>query len=120
MVLHDANKGVVARPPVKTLVARRPSPLFSLGQIADDSCETPPPFGFGMTAEELEALIASKPLAQQLAADPDLPILPEHGEIGNGRRGNNVTSTPRGNSASYWVRRLKRDRPDIADALARG
>jgi hypothetical protein len=43
--------------------------------------------------------------------------LPEHGEIGRGHnRGNNVTSgSRRGNSPSYAIRRLKRDRPDLAE-----
>jgi hypothetical protein len=36
-----------------------------------------------------------------LAADPEVKALPQHGEIGNGRRGDNVTSTNRGNNCSY-------------------
>lgn len=67
--------------------------------------------------EEVERLIAAKPLAQELAADPAVKPAPAHGEVGNGRRGDNVTSTQKGNSASYLVRRLKRDAPDVDYAL---
>ena len=58
--------------------------------------------------------------AQELAGDPDLPILPNNGEIGNGRSFDNIKATQGGTSASYRVRRLKRDFPEIAKALARG
>ena len=47
-------------------------------------------------------------LAQEVLDEP----LAEHGEIGNGRdesRGDNITSTPRGTSPSYILRRLARD-----------
>jgi hypothetical protein len=65
-----------------------------------------------------------KRLARDLAADPDVPPSLTHAEAGaKGGRGkkasDNITSF-RGTSADYLVRRLKRDRPDIADALARG
>jgi len=47
--------------------------------------------------------------------------LSKHGEVGNGRsRGDNITSTDRGTQADYTIRRLKRDRPDLADAVIRG
>jgi hypothetical protein len=70
----------------------------------------------GQTAKQLRHR-----LAQVLAADPTETALPAHGEIGRGRnRGDNVTSNERGNQAAYLVRRLKRDAPAIAEALARG
>ncbi len=48
-----------------------------------------------------------------------MTALAKVGEIGNGRSRDGVTpSTDRG--ASYLVRRLKRDAPEIALALARG
>ena len=86
-------------------------------------CSAPSPYGLGRDPAEIDALIKeSKRQSQELAADPEVTALPEHGEIGRGRnRGNNVTANyQRGNNASYRVRRLKRDRPDIAEALARG
>lgn len=50
--------------------------------------------------------------------------LAAHGEIGNGRadesRGDNVTSTDRGNSQPYLLRRLARDRPDILERVQSG
>jgi hypothetical protein len=59
--------------------------------------------------------------AQQLAADPAVKPAPAHGEIGRGRnRDDNVNSNQGGNSASYLVRRLKRDAPEIAPAQGRG
>lgn len=45
---------------------------------------------------------------------------PRNGEIGNGRRCDNVTPTDRGNSAKYLLRRLQRDRPDLVQKVARG
>jgi hypothetical protein len=46
------------------------------------------------------------------------PELVAHGEIGNGRSSfDNVKATASGsggNSESYTIRRLKRDRPDLA------
>jgi hypothetical protein len=64
----------------------------------------------------------AQPLAQQLAADPGVKPAPESGEIGRGRnRCNKVTpNEDRGNTAAYLVRRLKRDAPEMAQALARG
>lgn len=83
-------------------------------------CQAPPPYGFGCSAEEVELIISRKPV-HELAADPNVTALAEHGEIGHGRsRGDIVTSTARGNEATYLVRRLKRDAPEIAEALARG
>ena len=67
---------------------------------------------------------ASWNLAQDLAADPDVPPLATHVEAGaKGGRGNkagdNVTSF-QGNNASYLVRRLKRDYPEIEKRLRLG
>src|SRR5262245_22904733 len=65
-----------------------------------------------------EALIAAKPLAQRLAADPEVGPLNGHG----GERTEQVDNVnlKGGNQASYLVRRLKRDRPDLARKLANG
>jgi hypothetical protein len=55
-----------------------------------------------MSAAEVQALIDSKPLAQQVAADPEVKAASKHGKIGNGRiRSDVVTSTQRSNGAYY-------------------
>lgn len=56
-------------------------------------------------------------LAQDLAADPTVMPAPDH--VGRGHRSDNITPN-RGTDAAYLVRRLKRDHPEIAEALARG
>ena len=49
------------------------------------------------------------------------PEAPKHGEVGRGRdRGDNITSKDRGTSESYTVRRLKRDRPELAEKVIQG
>jgi hypothetical protein len=61
------------------------------------------------------------PLAEAIAKVEAMPELPEHGEIGKGRvRGDNVTSTERGNATEYTLRRLKRDAPELLEAIKRG
>jgi hypothetical protein len=56
----------------------------------------------------------------------DIAPVARHGEIGNGRvdndesRGDNVTSTQRGNDESYLIARLKRDDPDLATEVVEG
>jgi hypothetical protein len=66
-----------------------------------------------------------KERAKDLAADPEVKPLAEHGnqegENNSRNRDANGKSVPTGsNSATYLVRRLKRDAPDVAKALARG
>jgi hypothetical protein len=59
--------------------------------------------------------------AQQLAADPGVKALAEPDTTNRHNRSvDNINARPTGTSADYLVRRLKRDRPDIAEALARG
>jgi hypothetical protein len=64
-----------------------------------------------------------KPKAQRLAADPSVTPSPANGEIGRGRNSCDYV-TPKekhgSNGAEYLIRRLKRDAPAIAEALARG
>jgi hypothetical protein len=71
-------------------------------------------------ADEIERIVEAKPLAQELAADPEVKPYAAHGEVGNGRRGDISTSTRGSNKAEYLVRRLKRDAPAIAEKLANG
>lgn len=57
----------------------------------------------------------------QSIAQAGVEPMAEHGELGNGRsRVDDVNSTQGGNSAQYLVRRLKRDRPDLVERLAKG
>lgn len=62
-------------------------------------------------------------LAEAVKAAKERPLA-EHGEIGNGRneysRGNNVTSTRRGNDTDYTLRRLARDAPELLDKIQSG
>ena len=55
------------------------------------------------------------------AALPEIAPLPAHGEIGGGHtRGDNITSTERGTSQAYLLRRLQRDRPDLLEQVKTG
>lgn len=100
-------------------------------------CAEPPPFGFGCSAEEVEALVAAKPLGQRLAADEEVAALTDHGGAREGAGRKPADLQPSGqneenqvangklksdgtNAASYLVRRLKRDAPKVAEALAQG
>src|SRR4051812_29948365 len=66
----------------------------------------------------VHAIEAARSVKERMAEAPELA---DHGEIGRGRnRGDNVTSTERGNTADYLAARIKRDRPDIAEAVERG
>lgn len=87
-----------------------------------DFCREPQPLGLGRGPEEIEQVIKERmerQTAKALAADPEVKPAAEHG----GKREEEEDSigilTP-GNSATYLVRRLKRDSPEIAEALARG
>jgi hypothetical protein len=62
---------------------------------------------------------ATRTKAQQMAADQTVKAAPKHGGDRT-KQGDYVTLNGRRNDASYLVRRLKRDRPDIAEALAQG
>lgn len=83
-------------------------------------CEEPPPYGFGCSADEVDVLIEAKPLAQRLAADPKVKPLADVGPPTKDEMGQSLQGKDYGNGASYIVRRLKRDAPEIAQALARG
>jgi hypothetical protein len=77
---------------------------------------------FGQGWAKLLAIV--RPIDPQAADELAMiaaPEMPEWGEVGNGRsRGDDVTSTDRGNSSSYLAARLKRDHPAIAAAVERG
>jgi hypothetical protein len=74
-----------------------------------------------MTASEVQALVDEKPRAQLLAADNEVKPLAEANTTNQHNRGvDNINGRPDGTSTEYLVRRLKRDAPAIAEALARG
>lgn len=52
--------------------------------------------------------------------DAEIGALSKNGEIGNGRSFDNVKATMGGNDPVYALRRLKRDRPDLAQRVIVG
>ena len=66
--------------------------------------------------ESVRLTLAERTVDRAIVVEP----LPEHGAIGNGRRVDNINSTPGGTSADYLTARIKRDRPDIAERMQRG
>lgn len=95
-----------------------------------DFCKARRPHGLERAPEEIEAIISegiAKRAAQALAADPQEEALSGQGEHQGANQYSTKAlslqgkdSTEGGNSASYIVRRLKRDAPQVAEALARG
>ncbi len=97
--------------------------------------EAPYPVGCGMKPEKLEALLhvehryeADTDFAERMASlrgavklmlDGELPMLPKHGEIGNGRL-RNTKSKSDTDDAEYALRRLKRDNPELAERVMAG
>lgn len=68
--------------------------------------------------DEVTPLRAVQDAVSQARSNP----LSNYGEIGNGRqsRGDNVTSTLRGNDQTYTLRRLARDNPELLDRVESG
>jgi len=84
----------------------------------------------GKTIKEVEQIVggvkvlAASGIDRKVSASEAIaaaPKLAKHGEVGNGRRGDNVTSKPeRGNRQSYLAARLRRDHPEIAKKVEQG
>jgi hypothetical protein len=78
--------------------------------------------GLGFKRQEIERRLT----AQEMAADSTVPPMLKHGADQSSRKAKErhavVMSFPGSgsNSVAYIVRRLKRDAPEIAEALARG
>lgn len=71
----------------------------------------------------LGAPLGEATMAQRMAADPDVKPLDDNGGDRKTEEGRSVlqrNTDSRGNDNSYLVRRLKRDAPKVAEALARG
>lgn len=103
-------------------------------QSLKDFAITAPPFGLGFDPDIVVALLEEtrelvlgaslrqyRPSAQELAGDKTVEAMPKHGgdrKSEESRLYNNLDD--RGTSAAYLVKRLKRDAPEVAAALARG
>lgn len=72
---------------------------------------------------EQEQPTEAVPLELAIKAAKAQPLA-AHGEIGNGRadesRGDNITSTERGTSQTYLLRRLARDAPEVLERVKSG
>lgn len=93
----------------------------------EELCEAPPPFGFGMSASAIDDMLEARRQrqAQEIAADPKvLPLKPANtAGPGRGKKTpDKIRGLPEkyGTDQTYLVRRLKRDAPEIAAALANG
>jgi hypothetical protein len=76
--------------------------------------------GLESSIDDLLVYCRKRPEVERLIR-AELPALTEHGEIGGGHsRGDNITSGARGTSPTYALRRLKRDRPDLAERVVNG
>ena len=76
--------------------------------------------GLGTTIDDLKAFCRKREDVRQLI-DAAVGAMPQHGEIGGGHtRPDNVRSAAFGNNPTYALKRLKRDRPDLADKVVRG
>lgn len=92
----------------------------------EDFCLDSRPDGLGLSRATLEKWLAKFEWVrspQAMAADDEVKPLAEHGnrtgEENSRNKGSDATSvSDRG--AAYLVRRLKRDAPEVAEALARG
>jgi hypothetical protein len=95
-------------------------------------CAERPPYGFGMTSEEVEALIESKPRTmaavksarenQEPSRDgPGAPEGNRNAAKNNGAEKEKRHNCPRGsNQSSTRIRKLRRDCPEAAEKLERG
>lgn len=96
--------------------------------------ETPPPHGAGIKANDVLRLIQfthphetnnqAKHRALEkmrgVVRDELHEALGEHGGDRTEEQGNNITLDQRGTSETYTIRRLRRDRPDLADKVIAG
>lgn len=94
----------------------RPFPTY------EKFCCAPPPFGLGYSVEDIDRIIGERRRreAREMAADPAVKPVQKHGGQKRGEKGVANGNSVGSNNASYLVRRLKRDHPEIAEALARG
>lgn len=100
-----------------------------------DYCQYPRPWGLGFSVDVAEAIIAEEDgnklittvkseVQQRMATvEPLAKHGNQPGEMNSRNRVDNVNSVDEpkgGNSADYLAARIKRDRPDIAEAVERG
>lgn len=74
--------------------------------------------GLDSTVDDLLAFCRKSPDTQALIRE----AVSAAGHVGRPEagKGNNVTFSDRGNAATYTLRRLKRDRPELAEKVVRG
>jgi hypothetical protein len=79
-------------------------------------------WGLETTIDDLRVFCRKRPEVQILILEAMEPGRESRGSTQEERanRGDNVTPTKRGNSALYALKRLKRDRPDLFDAVIGG
>jgi hypothetical protein len=110
----------------RQLVDKTNHPFMSF----ESFCETPWPYGLGLPPGVGPAIIAEKnkaktiaTIAQELAADPNMKALasgPGRPEGSRNNVANRHINSLSSDSAERIIRRLKRDAPEIAEALANG
>jgi hypothetical protein len=93
----------------------------------EDFCQYPRPWGLGFSVEVANAIIEERNgdrLVSSVAADTMAKATPlaKHGRPVKDEvtKGDDVTFSSKGNSAAYLAARIKRDHPDIAQAVERG
>lgn len=59
-------------------------------------------------------------LAETIVKVEAMPELPANGKVGNGRSFDNIKATKGGTDTEYTLRRLKRDAPELLQAVKRG
>jgi hypothetical protein len=106
-------KFIETRPNSNGAVLRRLArdcPEMTQQRIADE---------VGVSRQYAHEVLSSKSFESKEVID-----MPEHGEIGNGRkdesRPDNVMSTKYGNDTTYTLRRLARDNPELLDKIEAG
>jgi hypothetical protein len=85
-------------------------------------CVAKPPDGLGFDPDLLDAIARETRQMTLGELTAEVQALGEHGgdRKSEGYQGNDSNLDQRGNSSRYHIARLKRDYPDIAEALARG
>lgn len=73
--------------------------------------------GLESTIEDMLSYCRREPEVQTLIR-AEVEAVPAHGEVGRGRGSNTISNDERG--ATYALRRLKRDNPDLAEQVVKG
>lgn len=83
-----------------------------------DFCLTPEPYGLGRSPHDLSAIIKD---SRDPAAIAEITTpLPGHGEIGNGRSRESMSTSTGKRDASYLTARIARDNPTVLEEMKQG